>query len=1799
MGSSKGFSALCRGGCLSHLRLLLLLLSVLLGTAQQRAKAAVVNLSGASSNAAVNITLYVGGIYQATTSGATYSFSGITVTAGETILLYYDDDNLPTTNPGALVTIATGADMSGLDISQSVMRIRSDGGAITDADISTSRGISADGDLPFIFTPGYLQLANANATIIHVPVGHTWTPTERFQNLYTAGVNLIEGTLAMGNYGTGAAPAQFSGELSVSTTGVVNIGSGYLMATRPITFRGALNVSSTGVFRGDNNITFSGTANYTGAGTFLMNTWTGIFDGTGSTFTMNQNGLIDFLGFNITVGTVNMTNGTFRLRNNAATTNFNPNGQNYWHFTYIGTNARTLNLLGNLTVGGNFRVQDGTVDIGANSVTVAGAMNWDNAATRILNVNTGQFTVTGVTTLDNDANMLIGNGGIFTANGAFNTNGGVGGHVQFVGTGNLRLNGTVGAPGTATLTGSGTVRYGNTAAAQTIQAWGSGYYNLEIQNTGQVASIAAATTLSISNGLTMSSGTLDLNGRPIVLNNGAVVTLSGGTFRSNAVGGAVSAASGTFTWNDAGATLDVVNLDFSGADASGWNKTAGTITNFNYVNWTGGTGTYLRFAVGLTVTLTGHSFDATALNITTVGPAVGVITMNGASGAGIGDGNESQDPGYAINWTSALTLNGNFDGTSNISYAVDGILTGTYTTNTTPYSITLSATSGQVITLWYDDGTNNVRDAIVYKSDGLSHADLHFIAGKLIVRSDTATPINNGDVQVAHTGDGNLPWTNGAANLITVGDSAIGGLGAIGLYVPAGEELEQTGDVDVTGTNGLTEIHGIIDGLGYGIDVYNSNFTVASTAVVTYTDGRMGCLTTGYDWNISGSITITGNAGRLRSICDFDATGATLTYSGTLATQTWLRFDTANVYSLGTYTNTTGTVIYWVTTYHDILGGTFYRLNLNSGANTLKGNITINTGGALIMANTATLSTSSYDVTLNGTATMTTAAGNRMDISGGVITMGTGTFTNAGTVNLSGGAFTHGGTLTNTGTVYTEGGTYTNTSNVTGAGSFNIGSTSMTMGGTVNIAGTVNFWDVGNLYLGGSPTSLGTLNAGNGAVVYNGTGTQTILGTTYYNLEVDKVSGQANLGANTTVTNAVTLTNGTFEINGKTLSIGNGGTVQLDAGTFQSTVAAGAVTRSGGGNYSFNAAGSAINVTTLAFSRANNNGFNITAGTVTSFQSVAFTNGTAGGNHMRIATNLASDTWTGLSFDTTTACNIRRTAALTNAMNMATYSGTGAGEARDCEPAEGLINWQGTVTLSGSNIAGDPAVSVRILSASAGQYYQAAVVGGGVWTVSVNPGDIAVGSAIIAYVDNNVAGSTACLVSTYQGGDLGNLNLTQNQVILRNDDGVGGLTNTDIVNATPAVADSDITECYALAGSVVNFAASQMVVIPNGHSVIMNANMSTNNSAGAGVNVQTGGTLDLGGAFTFTSRRPATIAGTLKIPNGATFNNATASATFDATGGAIDFTGTGNQGVLHFEVNPISLGTLDSAAGIVQYGQNTGGSILADDYYRLTVNDGVAGVQVYTLAGTTTANNVYANAGEVNLNGQSLTVWGTAANSILTDAGEILNIAGGTLTHTQSAGTVVNNGTITIGAGTFTAGGATWTGNTTGALTFTGAGTLNINSVAITGNVLATTFTQGTGTVAFGYSGGNTNVPAHTYYNLSVSVTSARTASLIGTTTVQNNLTLNSGTFDLNAQILQFTATAGANLNGGTFKSTLGGGTVQNSGGAGYYFTVNGSTLNVTSLTFTGAGANGFDINGTTSPVTPLNNNTCTRGTTT
>jgi len=257
------------------------------------------------------------------------------------------------------------------------------------------------------------------------------------------------------------------------------------------------------------------------------------------------------------------------------------------------------------------------------------------------------------------------------------------------------------------------------------------------------------------------------------------------------------------------------------------------------------------------------------------------------------------------------------------------------------------------------------------------------------------------------------------------------------------------------------------------------------------------------------------------------------------------------------------------------------------------------------------------------------------------------------------------------------------------------------------------------------------------------------------------------------------------------------------------------------------------------------------------------------------------------------------------------------------------------------------------------------------------------------------------------------------------------------------------------------------------------------------------------GNNTLTITGDADINGILDFDNAGVFD---ANDEFDATGGTVQFTGSGGSLKLG-GATVTSLGnTLTEGTGTVEYDYAGNQTVLSETYYNLTINNSTG---VKTAGGALDIDgDLTITAGELAMDGNNADVATGKTITVGPDGTSdgTLSITTGTFTANGSSSDI--NGTLIInGAGVYDADGDF--DGTSGAVRFNGSGgSLRLGGATVTS--IGGTFVHGTGTVEYDYFG-NQSVKARNYYNLEIDGNNtSHVKSVVNGFTVDNNLTVSS-----------------------------------------------------------------------------------------
>ncbi|HXM82133.1 MAG TPA: DUF6701 domain-containing protein [Burkholderiales bacterium] len=559
------------------------------------------------------------------------------------------------------------------------------------------------------------------------------------------------------------------------------------------------------------------------------------------------------------------------------------------------------------------------------------------------------------------------------------------------------------------------------------------------------------------------------------------------TFTSTAAGGLWSA---TGTWVGGvvpgGASTDVVVIATTGASS---------VTVDVNVNQ----------AAGATVTVnSGATLNATTSGVTLT---FGALTINSTG---------------AFTAQRQLTVLGATNITGTINF---GSTSGTSRLMTFTGAVTLNAgavwnetTTGAIPTFSFGNSlTNNATTFTSQTGDHAFTGAARTLSGATVTAipnvTMTGTYTNNGTLTVATSLAGAGTLTNGATGTLNIGGtSAIATLTASA----AGNTVNYNGAAQTV--KPTTYYHLTLSGSGAdtmtGVTTINGNLTISGTATMT----GNAAFTVAGALNYSSTASTTLTAATAISIGTFNQSAGTLVDNGNTITVTGTGASTWTK-SGGTFT-ATGTAIFTGAA-PQIGASNFNHLTINVGAGntatltgnvTPAGNLTVSTGTLDLSTFLANRTSSGGTLSVSNGATLKIGGTNTFPTNYTTHTLGATSTVNYSGTNQTATAETYGHlTLSGSGTKTPAAGT------TTVAGDF-------TLASGVTYAGTTNNPVVN---LAGNFSNSGTFNSGTGTFTFNGTGAQTLSGTTTFtNLQMNNSGTGLTISNNVTVSTLLTLTNG-------------------------------------------------------------------------------------------------------------------------------------------------------------------------------------------------------------------------------------------------------------------------------------------------------------------------------------------------------------------------------------------------------------------------------------------------------------------------------------------------------------------------------------------------------------------------------------------------------------------------------------------------------------------------------------------------
>ena len=792
-------------------------------------------------------------------------------------------------------------------------------------------------------------------------------------------------------------------------------------------------------------------------------------------------------------------------------------------------------------------------------------------------------------------------------------------------------------------------------------------------------------------------------------------------------------------------------------------------------------------------------------------------------------------------------------------------------------------------------------------------------------------------------------------------------------------------------------------------------------------------------------------------------------------------------------------------------------ITANSNPINVSGNLTMGgtsgtfsqvSGGTLNMTGTSKqiIGNNFTFANLNIATTASVSTISNFTVAGNISTTGTGTFSaTAGTITITGAnrTISTGGSTVFNSLVASSGGSVTTASNFTInssliiQGTFTASSPSVATftGIPSSLSGTANLFDAtvastktlqlnNNAILGvaGTFTNSGTFNTNAlppNTVIFNGsTATQSVPGLSYYNLTIAN-GNTKNAAAAVTVAGDFNITGATTTFNASTFSH----VVQryfTNNGIFNAGTGAATVTLSG--------ANDAIITGATTFN-------NLTINKTSTAAVITVVNNVSAANVNMTSGNISTGT------NTLTITGTRTGTGIISGIVTRTHPFV-SGNSYAFEGPNNLITFTGTVTVT--------SVTEKITSGIVADFPFGGSVNR-VYDISSITGSYTAANLRMHYEDVELNGNNESTMglwryngSSWNSSGKTSNDATNNYVELT---GISALTNRWTLSDNNSVTSwkgttstdwftgSNWTSGLApLSTNIVsigdvNFTGNFQPSI-NGNAVAKSINFES--AKASALTLTTGGSLTVGGNISgvwstnrqhniITNAQNLTANGDIILSDGTTGNvinltigtgTVTVAGSVTESGGAnINFNGAGNLNIAN-NFNYVS-GIFTAGSGTLTYNGTNAQTVAAVPYNNLTINKpmGIAAINNTTIGG-----NLTATAGELDI------------NATTTITGNVLIGAGGKIIKTTSD-------LLTVGGN--------WTNNGI--------------------------FTEATGSVIFNGSSTQTITGATSFNNLIVSKTIGSSLVLSANVTVSNDLTVNTGIFDIN------TFTANRAASGGIF----------------------------------------------------------------
>jgi hypothetical protein len=900
------------------------------------------------------------------------------------------------------------------------------------------------------------------------------------------------------------------------------------------------------------------------------------------TFTSSAAGKLFIGGNNTSTGTFNRGTGTVTYNGTNAQT---VRATTYYNLT-IAKSAQTATLAGTTTVNGNLTISSGTLAASTYAMTIRG--NFINSGT--FTGNTGSVTMAGTNTSISGAGLfnfytlaITGSGITVDANTSLN----IANNLSTSGSGILIH--ASGGTGSITMTGTTKTISGTGIQLDDLNISGSVTLN---------SSISLAGNLNVSGTLTGVAGTvLTMNGSGSTISGSGAITLSTLSIKNdvnataniringNLSGGTLTATSGTCTFNGApsqlSGTANLFKVVINGAatlrlttnSRLGIADTLTATGSLDAVN--GGSPNTVDYNSTGAQNIIATTYSNLSLSNGNTKTAVGSLTVNGNFLIGTGTTFAAGANTHTVqgDWTN----NGTFTASSSIVQLTGGSDASIGGSNVTTFS---------TFTINKNVSTNTVTSNV-----NINTATLNLTSGNLamgtnavtITGTRTGSGIITGTIIHSHIFSAGTAYSfEGPDNTVTFSSGTVSSvsitvtIGSVADF-PFGSSVNRQYNIQVTGTsytatlrlhyldgelNGNTESTvqlWLFNGGTWGVsgktanDATNnwveqsglthisSRWTISHDQNVVRWNGNTTNWNTASNWTVvQGSPSTPPSANDVVQIGDVSFINQPAISSAVTIKNIIFSSIQASAITL----NPGGSL-----TVNDISG----QWNSNVTHNIDVGMQSLNVNGNLVLSD----GISGHTINLIVSGGTINIAGSLTESGNSNITLGSGNITIGGDFNYTNGAFSGGSsTVTYNGSAGQNigGVSYYNLSinKIAGVANLNSSTTvsgnlSILTGSIVEVNAALNV--VGNVNIGASTTMnanastitvdgnwvrTGEFTSGSSNLVFGGSGSQSIDGTTFNSLTIDKPSGTISLNGALTINKNVTISTGTLDLGSQT-----------------------------------------------------------------------------------------------------------------------------------------------------------------------------------------------------------------------------------------------------------------------------------------------------------------------------------------------------------------------------------------------------------------------------------------------------------------------------------------------------------------------------------------------------------------------------------------------------------------------------------------------------------------------------------------